>query len=108
MSSNDLSGSQFASRTTQISSSRTRDDIEEFREDIAEFGLSEKAETEFLLSLAHIMHVFARFGIEMDVCGLIFSDFNEAAGHLREDGTMNPTTNTEKPSDEKEGGDGNG
>lgn len=54
-------------------------DPEEYRADLADFGMTEEQESELLGILWSIMGHFARTGFHVDVCGLIFDDFNQAA-----------------------------
>lgn len=70
-------------------------DLDEFRGDLAELKLTEEQETELLSTLWQIMGFFARAGFEVDVCGLIFSAFNEASAPAPENGTLLPSINME-------------
>jgi len=73
-------------------------DPEDYRSDIADLALTADQEREFLETLWSIMGHFARLGYSVDVCGLIFSEFNEASAPARENGTLLPSTNMESAS----------
>jgi hypothetical protein len=74
-------------------------DVEEYRADISDLGLTGEQETEFLETLWSIMGHFARLGFSVDVCGLIFAEFNEASAPAAEDGKLVPSTNMESASE---------
>lgn len=73
-------------------------DAEEYRADLADLQLTEAQETEILEILWSIMGHFARLGYSVDVCGLIFTDFNEASAPTAADGKLSPSTNMESAS----------
>jgi hypothetical protein len=80
-------------------------DPEEYRADLAELGLTEQQETEFLETLWSIMGTFARMGFAVDVCGSIFADFNQASTPESADGKLVSSTTKETPaSDQSHGG----
>ena len=74
-------------------------DPEEYRADLASLDLSEEQETEFLETLWSIMGHFARMGFSVDVCGLIFEEFNEASDPAVGTGNLMPSTNQESASE---------
>lgn len=73
--------------------------------DLNDFELSDAQKIELLETLWSIMGAFARMGFEVDVCGLIFDEFNEASAHAQ--GTDRliapPTKETPSKSGDKEG-----
>lgn len=73
-------------------------DPEEYRADLAGLGLTEQQEAEFLATLWSIMGHFARMGFSVDVCGLIFEEFNEASTPAPADGRLVASTTRETPS----------
>lgn len=73
-------------------------DPEEYRENIADLAITEEQGTEFLHTLWSIMGHFARLGYSVDVCGLIFSEFNEASAPAPGNGTLPRSTNMESAS----------
>lgn len=80
-------------------------DAAEYMDDLNGFGLTEAQKTELLETLWSIMGSFARMGFSVDVCGLIFDEFNEASAPESGDGTLIASTGTE-PTDGC-GGEGN-
>ncbi len=54
-------------------------DMSEYRAELADLQLTEEQETEILEILWNMMGFFACTGFEVDVCGLIFDEFNEAS-----------------------------
>lgn len=77
----------------------------EYMGDLADFDLSEAQKVELLETLWSIMGSFARLGLSVDVCGLIFDEFNQASAPESGDGRVLLSTQTETPSkdDGKEG-----
>lgn len=73
----------------------------EYRADLADLELTEEQETEILEILWSMMGFFARTGFEVDVCGLIFQEFNEASAQNADDGRLDHSTSQETPSDGK-------
>ncbi|MGY4748879.1 hypothetical protein ACVNHC_03345 [Pannonibacter sp. Q-1] len=73
-------------------------DPEDYRADIADLAMTEEQEVEFLHTLWSIMGHFARLGHSVDLCGLIFAEFNEASASAPENGTLLPSTNMESAS----------
>lgn len=73
-------------------------DPEDYRRDIADLAMSEEQEAEFLHTLWSIMGHFARLGYSVDLCGLIFAEFNEASAPAPGNGTLLPSTNMESAS----------
>lgn len=71
---------------------------EEFRNDLADLQLTDEQEIEILEILWNMMGFFARTGFEVDVCGLIFDEFNEVSASTAGNGTMPPSTNMESAS----------
>lgn len=67
--------------------------FDEYRADLDDLQLTDEQETEILEILWNMMGFFARTGFEVDVCGLIFSEFNEASAPAPGNGTMSPSTN---------------
>lgn len=74
-------------------------DLEDYRADIADFGMTPAQEAEFLQTLWSIMGHFARLGHSVDVCGLIFEEFNEASDPAVGTGNLMPSTNQESASE---------
>lgn len=74
-------------------------DLEDYRADIADYGLTPAQEAEFLETLWSIMGHFARLGFSVDVCGLIFEGFNEASAPAARTGKLVPSTNMESASE---------
>ena len=74
-------------------------DPAEYLDEMAELGLSDEQATEILGILWQITGFFARTGFEVDVCGLIFQDFNEASAPSADDGRLDHSTSQETPSD---------
>lgn len=70
-------------------------DPTDYFDDMAELGLSNEQAIEILGILWQITGFFARTGFEVDVCGLIFDEFNEASAPAPGNGTMSPSTNKE-------------
>lgn len=60
------------------------DDLEEFRPDLAEFGMSRDKENELLLTLWQIMNAFVDLGWGVDSVQMVFPElteiFSETAG----------------------------
>lgn len=79
-------------------------DPEEYRADLASLDLSEEQETEFLETLWSIMGHFARMGFSVDVCGLIFEEFNEASALAPGDGKLASSIKEETPAEQGQGG----
>lgn len=73
-------------------------DLEEYRADLAGFCLTDAQEAELLGALWTIMGSFARMGFAVDACGLIFGEFNEASASLAGDGSIDHSTDMERPS----------
>lgn len=73
-------------------------DPDEYRADIADLALTKEQEAEFLQTLWSIMGHFARLGYAVDVCGLIFSEFNEASALAAADAKLPSSTNMESAS----------
>lgn len=73
-------------------------DPDDYREDIADLGMTEEQEAEFLHTLWAIMGHFARLGYSVDLCGLIFAEFNEASAPAPGNGTLLPSINMESAS----------
>jgi hypothetical protein len=78
-------------------------DIERYRAELAEFQLTPEQETELLETLRSIMEAMVRMSIEIDVCGLIFDEFNQASGQPDGDAMLGASPNSEKPSTGKDG-----
>lgn len=74
-------------------------DLEDYRADIADLGMTREQEAEFLQTLWSIMGHFARLGHSVDVCGLIFEEFNEASDPAVGTGNLMPSTNQESASE---------
>lgn len=73
-------------------------DPADYSEELAALALSPEQEAELLEILWSIMGFFARTGFEVDVCGLIFEDFNAVSTGESADGTLAQSTNMEMPS----------
>jgi hypothetical protein len=74
-------------------------DPQDYLADLADMELTEEQAREFLETLWYIMGHFARAGFSsVDVCGLIFGEFNQAAGDGAGDVTLDHSTSTEMPS----------
>lgn len=74
-------------------------DLEDYRAEIADLGLTPVQEAESLEALWSIMGHFARLGFAVDVCGLIFEGFNEASAPAAGTGKLVPSTNMESASE---------
>lgn len=71
--------------------------------DMADFDMTEAQKIELLETLWSIMGSFARMGFEVDVCGLIFEEFNDAATPETGNARLVPSTDMERPSDNEIG-----
>ncbi|MGB3503428.1 MAG: hypothetical protein WBA44_17530 [Mesorhizobium sp.] len=76
--------------------------IDHYRDDLAELGLTVDQGRELLETLWSIMGYFARLGHSVDVCGLIFSEFNEASSPTDGTARLMHSTNMESASDRTE------
>lgn len=74
-----------------------------YRDDLAALNLTDAQEAELLEALWTIMGAFARMGYSVDVCGLIFEEFNEAASSDSGDAILPPST-SHGEANEGEGG----
>lgn len=79
-------------------------DPAEYRADLADMKLTDAQETELLEILWPMMGFFARMGIENDVCGLIFGEFNEAADPTSVNAMLVHSTQKETPSEDEGNG----
>ncbi|MBI1290180.1 hypothetical protein GC173_02905 [bacterium] len=73
-------------------------DLSDYAADMAEFDMTEDQKREFLEILWSIMGHFARLGFSVDVCGLIFGEFNEASAPAGNDGNLEPHSKPENAS----------
>lgn len=70
----------------------------EYLDEMSELGLSHEQATEILGILWQITGFFARTGFEVDVCGLIFDEFNEASASAVGNDTLTSSTDMESAS----------
>lgn len=70
----------------------------DYAEELKGLDLTDRQAGEILEILWSMMGFFARTGFEVDVCGLIFQDFNEASTSRSGDGKLDHSINQEKPS----------
>ena len=77
-------------------------DIEKYRAELADLGLTEDQERELLETLAPILWHFVRLGWEVDICGQILDAFNEASDDESGDGKLGASPTAEPPSDDKQ------
>ena len=75
-------------------------DMSEYADDMVDFDMTEDQKREFLETLWSIMRAFAEMGIQYDVCGQLFGDFNDAAGSNAHGVNLDHSTNTEKQLDQ--------
>ena len=73
-------------------------DPADYAAELAELKLTDQQAGEILEILWNMMGFFARTGFEVDVCGLIFQDFNEASAPGSGDGKLDHSTKQETPS----------
>lgn len=73
-------------------------DPADYAEELASMNLTDQQAGEVLEILWNMMGFFARTGFEVDVCGLIFQDFNEASAPESDDGKLDHSTKQETPS----------
>lgn len=66
--------------------------------DLDGLDITEARKIELLETLWNMMGSIARMGFTMDICGLIFEEFNEASGAESGDGTLIASTHRETPS----------
>lgn len=72
-------------------------DPTDYAEDMEAFDMTDEQKQEFLEILWSIMRSFAEMGFTVDLCGQLFSGFNEAA-RLDSDGVESEdSTKSEKP-----------
>ena len=79
-------------------------DPDEYRPDLAGLGLTAEQEAEFVETLWSIMGHFARMGFSVDVCGLIFEEFNEASALAPGDGKLASSIQEETLAEQGQGG----
>jgi len=63
-------------------------DLDSYRSEVSDLGLTEEQEEEFLRTIHSILATFVEMGFTADVCGLIFSEFNESSGASNADDNL--------------------
>jgi len=79
-------------------------DAAEYMGDLDGFDLTGAQKIEVLETLWQMMGAFARMGVEVDVCGLIFDAFNEASAPESGNARLIAPSDMETPSDDGEEG----
>lgn len=74
-------------------------DLNQYRADLAEFALTEDQERELLETLWTIMSSFVDLGFSVDVCGLLFDEFNHVSAAESVRGKLLSSPSMETPSD---------
>ena len=54
-------------------------DVAEYRDDLAEFNLTEDQQRVFLETLWSILSTFVDYGFRVDVCSILFRDFQDVS-----------------------------
>jgi hypothetical protein len=72
--------------------------LDTYRSELAELALGDQLEREFFETLRSIMAAFVEYGFTVDVCGLIFNEFNESSGGSVADGKVISSPTMETPS----------
>ena len=70
-------------------------DPSEYLEDIAEFDLTEELGRELIEAVWSLVSMSARLSFNLDVCGLLFGDLEEALADTVDGATLVPSENTE-------------
>lgn len=79
-------------------------DFDNYRSELSDLGLTEQQQREFFEALKYVLSGFVEMGFNVDVCGLIFDEFNESSGASVADGKLisSPSMETPSPSDEED------
>jgi hypothetical protein len=98
MTTNTIDPSRFSDEVALPHGASPCFDPADYADDLADFGLTEAQQAEFLEALWNIMGAFARMGFTVDVCGLILGQFNEAATPEYDNGKLHHSASKETPS----------
>jgi hypothetical protein len=93
---------RVAMETEVIAGPRPAPDLSRYRADLADFALSADQERELLETLWNIMSSMVELGFSVDVCGLLFEEFNGASAPESGRVTLLSSPNLETPSDGSE------
>lgn len=88
--------------TEVLAGPRPAPDFSPYRADIADLQLSPAQENELLGVIWRIMSSFVELGFSVDVCGLLFDEFNDASNADSARVTLLSSPNLETPSDGSE------
>jgi hypothetical protein len=85
--------------TEMLAGPRPALDLSRYRADLADLALSDEQERDLLETLWAIMSSFVELGFSVDVCGLLFADFNDASADESGRVTLPSSPSMETPSD---------